>query len=155
MEEAYSQISSVIINSFLIPLIKKGGESLANGIGDNMHNKVNDIYSKIKDRFRDDNDSKDIERFEEKPETYAKSIEELLKEKMINDKEFASTIQSLFDEISRSPTVTNITEDIEAEGTVIGMEIGNIKKGDVTSVTRRIKATKDVIGGKYGHIGFD
>ena len=155
MEEVYSQISSVLVNSFFIPLIKKGGESLANGIGDNMHDKVNGIYSKIRDKFRDDNDSKVIERFEEKPETYAKPIEELLKGKMmITDTKFASTVQSLFNEISKSPTVITITEDIEADGSVTGQDTGNIKKGDVTSVTRRVKA-KDVIGGKYGDIGSD
>ena len=49
-------------------------------MGDNLYDKVKTIYSKIKDKFRDDNDSKDIERFEEKPEIYAKPIEELLKD---------------------------------------------------------------------------
>src|SRR5215204_2193323 len=112
MEEIYSQISSVLINSFLIPFLKKGGESIANEMGDNMYDKVKTIYSKIKDKFRYDNDSKDIERFEEKPEIYAKPIEELLKEKMSSDNKFASTIQSLFNEINNSPTVTTITEDI-------------------------------------------
>jgi hypothetical protein len=153
MEEAYSQISAVLINNFLIPFLKKGGESLANEMGDNLYDKVKTIYSKIKDKFRDDNDSKDIERFEEKPEIYAKPIEELLKEKMSNDNNFASTIQSLFNEINNSPTVTTTTEDIEAEGSVTGQETGNINKGNVTSVTRRVKVKGDVIGGKYGDIG--
>ena len=64
---------------------------------------------------------------------------------MSNDNKFASTIQSLFNEIRNCPTVTTIIEDIEAGGTVIGQETRNINKGNVTSVTRRVKAKEDVI----------
>ena len=48
MEELYSQISNILINTFLIPFLKKGGESLANEMGDNLYGKLKPFIQKLR-----------------------------------------------------------------------------------------------------------
>lgn len=136
--------------SILTPYVKSGAEKFASEIGKDVAEKAKNLLNTLKTRFYGDKFAEgSLDRFEKDPEKYQSTLEDVLKEKLVEDK-------SLFDELKRllkemDPNLNIIQKMKEAEE-VTGLETQEMYEGNA-KVVQEFEKGKKITGMKIGRIG--
>jgi hypothetical protein len=90
-----------------------------------------------------------LTRFEEKPERYAPVLEDVLNEKLAEDKELAAVLSTLLNEMGPS---LEVVQRMEEGRKVTGLEAEEMSGGRAT-VNQEIGRGEDVTGARIRRIG--
>ncbi len=132
----------------LTPYLVKGAKQVLETAGEVAHKKLSDLLATLKAKFSGDKEAEeDLEKFEEKPERYRPVIEDILKEKLGEDEDFAAAVAGLVDAIR-----LEIVQIIKEGKDVTGLEVDELLKGNVSIIQKMDKA-ESVTGGKFKRIG--
>ncbi|MER5176527.1 MAG: hypothetical protein ABJB76_12080 [Candidatus Nitrosocosmicus sp.] len=146
----YDQLAKQAVNLLTSLIIKGGGvfaERYGQKIAESLSEKTDKLFSLVKKKLDgDEDDKKDFENFQQKPERYSRQLVQILEEKIKNEKAFASDISSILQEIQNLNVNINI-ENSEAEN-ITGIE-SNREKGNFSTTIKGSTAKKDLIGGKF------
>jgi hypothetical protein len=141
-------VTSVI--TVLTPYVKKGAGEFANAAGEVAYEKAKGLLATLKKRWvKDKEASTQLENFEKKPERYQPVLEDILAEKLSEDKEFADELAQILKEMG--PTLEIIQKMEEAED-VTGLEAEEMAGGKA-KVEQEIGKAKNVTGAKFKRIG--
>jgi hypothetical protein len=142
-------IATQVMN-VLLPYVSKGAEEFASKVGDAAFNKVSALLSLIKKRWSGDPvATADLTRFEKNPEVYQAALKQTLLEKLTEDKDLASQVSQLLQEMGPSLEVIQKMEEGED---VTGLEAGELHSG-TAKVSQDLKKGKNVTGAKIDRIG--
>ena len=137
----------------LAPYVKKGFEKFAGDVGEVAAKKVKGLFDTIKARLAGDKFASDsLERFEKKPEAYMDSVKEVLKDKLVEDKNFEKELDGLLKELG---PIIEIFQDVKVvKGKLIGIDADKMTrgKGKVTQRSDEITENGEVVGAKFGEI---
>jgi hypothetical protein len=119
----YYGLANEVVN-LLSSLVVKGGESFAEKYGeriaDSLADKTNKLFLIIKRKFDgNEDDKKDFEDFQRKPERYSGQIRQILEEKIKDDKAFTSDIFLIIK---------------ETQGLIVNINIENSKEKNITNI---------------------
>jgi hypothetical protein len=145
-------ITSLVTNviTVLSPFVAKGAEEFAKAAGKGAYEKAKNLLTTLKKRWSGDKEATNqLENFEKKPERYQPVLEDILTEKLSQDKDLADELTQILKEMG--PTLEVIQKMKEAEN-VIGIEAKRITRGKAKS-EQEIEKAKNVIGQKYDQIG--
>ncbi len=149
MDQAIVDLATKVV-AVLLPFVSKGAEEFATKLGDTAYEKAKTLLSTLKQRWLGDTEATEsLVLFEQKPERYQTVLEEILQEKLVEDKDLASQVFQLLQEMG--PTLEIFQRMEEGEG-ITGVEAGELHTGTVKS-TQEIKKGKDVKGAKIDRIG--
>lgn len=103
MDISIATLAATVVSSFLIPLIKKGSEKLAEktgaGIGESITSATSDVattlWVKVKSMFVSDEDKVVLRQFEQRPEAAKGLVEAMLKEKLESNSSLAQEFHEL------------------------------------------------------------
>jgi hypothetical protein len=124
--------------AIIVPFIKKGAEAfineLASKVGGDVAkasvDKIQGLLNTIKAKFTADNEALDaLRNFEKKPDRYASTIQDILKEKLDQDKVFAIELDRLVKDINLN-VIIKMRE---------GKEITGLRSKQMNSGTANIK----------------
>jgi DNA helicase HerA-like ATPase len=134
----------------LLPFVSKGAEEFASKVGDATYEKAKTLLTTLKHKWSGDKEATEtLEHFEQKPERYKGVLEDILKEKLSEDKDLAVTVARLLQE--KGPTVKIIQKLEEMEDST-AVEVERMKSGnmDVNQDAKNIKRGKLVDFGEIG-----
>lgn len=130
----------------LIPYVKKGAEEVASEVGKAATEKIKILLNTLKTRLSEDKEATyDLERFEEKPERYKSALQDILQEKLNNDKNLAAELDRLLKEIKETGPNIDVYIKMKEGEDVTGMRAKEVKKGKA-KVNMEIEKGKKVIG---------
>jgi len=136
--------------TILMPYVVKGAEEFAKLVGEAAYHKAKRLFETLKARFAGDPVASDsLTRFEQKPQTYQPLIEDILKERILQDKDFAAELARLVEDLG--PEIT-IVQHLRAAEDVVGIEAEEMKRGKVT-LEQTMDEAKKVTGAKISKIG--
>ncbi|MCP6761950.1 MAG: hypothetical protein NHB32_25090 [Fischerella sp. CENA71] len=136
----------------LTPFVKKGAEEFIGAAGQDGYEKAKTIFVKLKERWSSDEDQEALDvlkNFEKKPERYQLIMEDILQEKLAQDKELFDQLSRLFQEMS--PKLEIIQKMAEVED-VTGLKAKKINQG-TAKVTQDINQGKNIVGADIDSIG--
>src|SRR5215212_6213088 len=111
---------AVSVMSVLMPYAIKGAEEFAKSAGVDAYEKVKGLFGVLKARWSGDREAiENLDRFEEKPERYEPVLQDILTEKLAQDKELAEELTDRLNKLG--PELEIIQEMEEAQG-VIGLK---------------------------------
>jgi SOS response regulatory protein OraA/RecX len=145
-------ITSVVtgVMTVLLPYVTKGAEEFAKAAGKDGYEKAKNLLGALKKRWSKDKEATDqLANFEKKPERYQPVLEDILAEKLSQDKEFADELAQILKEMG--PTLEVIQKMKEAEN-VVGLEAKEMVGGKA-KVDQEIEKAKNVTGSKIDRIG--
>ncbi|MCJ7443814.1 MAG: hypothetical protein MUO26_04675 [Methanotrichaceae archaeon] len=149
MEIVISILASNVV-SILAPYLAKGADVFAQEAGKAAFHKTKNLLETIKKRWSGDKEARtSLELFEEKPARYESVIEDILKEKLEHDDEFAVQLQKILYDME--PEI-EIIQKMKVGENIIGLEVNEIIGGK-TRVTQEVEQAKDVVGAKIKQIG--
>lgn len=129
--------------SVLTPLAAKGASSLADTAGQAAVQKASEILDTLKRKWSgDDEASGTLRRFEENPERYVPMLEDVLTEKVNQDKSLESELERLLEEMGDSLTIIQRLGTVSGEAT--GLDAGDVARGRKVNVEQ----TADEVSGK-------
>jgi hypothetical protein len=138
------------VMTILMPYVVKGAEEFAKLVGEAAYNKARHLFEVLKARFAEDPTASDsLTRFEQKPQTYQPLIEDILKEKILHDKDFAAELARLVEDLG--PEIT-VVQQLKVAENVVGIDAEEMTRGKVT-VEQNIDEAKNVTGAKISKIG--
>lgn len=145
---------AVQVVAILLPFVKKGTDKFASEIGQaagqEAASKVKNLLNTLKTRWKTDKEASDeLARFEEKPERYQPVLEDILKEKLAEDKDLASELRQIVD--SLGPNL-KVIQKMDIGKDVTGPDIGEVKSGNIY-VDQDIKEGTNIIGAKINKFG--
>jgi SOS response regulatory protein OraA/RecX len=145
---------AVQVVAILLPFVKKGTDEFVSEIGQaagqEAASKVKKLLNTLKTRWKTDKEaSNGLNKFEEKPERYQPMLEDILKEKLSEDKDFAAELRQIVD--SLGPSLKAI-QKMDIGKDVTGVDIGEAKTGNI-DVDQYIKEGTNVIGVKINKFG--
>jgi hypothetical protein len=147
--EPVTALATAVI-SILSPYLAKGAEEFMKAAGKDAYDKAKKILTTLKARWAGDEEARDqLARFEEKPERYQPVLEDILQEKLAQDKELVGELTQLLNEMD--PTVEIIQKMKEAEE-VMGLEAKEMASGQVR-VEQEIDKGKKITGAKFDRLG--
>jgi hypothetical protein len=133
----------IAIIAVLTPFVKKGTEEFIGAAGQDAYEKAKAIYRKLKERWTEDEEALDaLNKFEKKPDRYQVILEDILQEKLSQDKELFEQLSGLFQEIV--PKLEIIQKMNEGED-ITGLKANKINKG-TAKVIQDINQGKNIIG---------
>ena len=138
----------------LTPYLKKGAEKFAYDVGEVAAEKVKGLLGAIKKRLTGDKvASENFSQYEIKPEVYKPVIQDMLKEKMLNDKEMTKDLDNRLRELG--PTLEIIMKMNVVEGEVVGVKSKKMSSGKakVNQEIGDVKSGGKVIGVDIDQIG--
>lgn len=142
-------LASGVMN-VLMSCVKKGTEEFINAAGKDAYEKSKAVLGTLKRRWSGDKEAMEtLEDFEEKPDRYKSAIEDILIEKLAQDKGLAEELQKMLNNMG--PDLEIIQRMGIAEN-VIGLEADEAIKGKA-KVTQEIERGKDVTGTRIKRIG--
>ena len=134
----------------LAPYVAVGAQEFVRSASREAYEKAKEMLSALKVRWNEDEEAKDaLTRFEEKPERYAPVLEDVLREKLAEDKELASVLSTLLSEMG--PTL-EVVQRMEEGRRVMGLEAEEMAEGRAT-VRQDIGTGEDVTGARIRRIG--
>jgi hypothetical protein len=138
------------VMTVLIPYAAKGAEEFAKSVGKDAYEKAKSLLSILKTRWAGDKEAMDtLTRFKEKPERYQTVLEDILVEKVAQDKELA---KELFNQLNNMGPELEIIQKMKEARRVRGLEVEEMNKGRAR-VYQDIERSEDLGGGKFGRIG--
>lgn len=144
-------IADLVTNvmAVLMPYVTKGAEEFTRAAGQAAYEKAKSLLATLKARWAGDKEAtENLDRFEEKPQRYQPVLEDILKEKLTEDKDLANELAQLLKEIG--PTLEVIQKMKEAED-VTGLKAKEM--GGTAKVTQEIEKAKKVTGAEIDCIG--
>src|ERR687897_1910371 len=136
--------------SVLAPYVVVGAQEFARNVGKEAYEKAKTMLASLKAKWSGDEEATDaLNRFEEKPERYAPVLEDVLKEKLAEDKELAAVLSTLLNEMGPS---LEVVQKMEEGRKVTGIEAEEMAGGTAT-VNQDIGHGEDVTGASIRRIG--
>lgn len=134
----------------LAPYVVLGAQEFARNVGREAYEKAKTMFTTLKARWKDDEEATEaLSRFEEKPERYAPVLEDVLREKLAEDKELAAVLSTLLNEMGPS---LEIVQRMEEGRRVTGLKAEEMITGRAT-VRQDIGTGEDVTGASIRRIG--
>jgi hypothetical protein len=137
----------------LVPYAKKAMEEFAGEAGKTAFNKVAALFKVLKQRLTGDAAAEDtISRFEREPERYQPFLEDVLRDKLAQEKPFATELAGLVAEIEAAAPELAIVQTIKKVGSVVGLEASEVGKGRI-GISQDIDEAQSVVGARIDRIG--
>ena len=134
----------------LAPYAAVGAQEFAKNVGKEAYEKAKTMLAALRAKWASDEEATDaLNRFEEKPERYAPVLEDVLMEKLAEDKELAAVLSTLLNEMGPS---LEVVQKMEEGRRVTGLEAEEMAGGSAT-VNQDIGRGEDVTGAKIRRIG--
>jgi len=135
--------------AILTPFVSKSVEEYAKKFGEAACQKSISLLGTLKKNVSGDKEATEaLENFKQNPGRYKSALEDILSEKLANDKNFANQLQKV---IGEGPEII-IDRKIEDAKDTIALEAKEMTKGRVF-VKEEIKKANGAIGVKIDHIG--
>jgi len=149
MDPATLALAMNVMN-VLLPYVSKGAEEFASKVGEAAYEKTKALLSTLKEKWKGDKEaSETLTRFEEKPERYQTVLTDILQEKLSQDKELASQVSRLLQEMG--PALQVLQKMEEGKG-VTGLKAKEVHHG-TANVSQEIKKGENVTGAELDTIG--
>ena len=95
----------------LAPYVAVGAQEFVRNAGKDAYEKAKTMFAALRAKWTGDEEATDaLTRFEEKPERYAPVLEDVLNEKLAQDKELAAVLSTLLNEMGPSLEVVQKME---------------------------------------------
>jgi hypothetical protein len=134
----------------LAPYVAVGAQEFARNVGKEAYEKAKTMLAALRAKWSGDKEAEDaLSRFEEKPERYAPVLEDVLREKLAEDKELAAVLSTLLNEMGPS---LEVVQRMEEGRRVMGIEAEEMTGGRAT-VNQDIGTGEDVTGARIRRIG--
>ena len=134
----------------LAPCVAMGAQEFAKNAGKEAYEMAKGVLATLKAKWTGDEEATDVlTRFEEKPERYAPVLEDVLREKLADDKELAVVLSTLLNEMGPS---LEVVQKMEQGRKVTGLEVEEMSGGRAT-VDQEIGTGEDVTGARIRRIG--
>ncbi len=134
----------------LAPYAAVGAQEFARNVGKEAYEKAKGMLATLRAKWAGDEEATDaLTRFEEKPERYAPVLEDVLKEKLAEDKELAMVLSTLLSEMGPS---LEVVQRMEEGRRVTGLQAEEMAEGRAR-VRQDIGTGEDVTGARIGRIG--
>lgn len=136
--------------SVLTPYVATSADAFAKSAGMAAYQKATNLFGTLKARWAGDKEATEtLARFQEKPERYQPVLEDILKEKLAQDRELAAQLASLLDEMGPS---LEVIQKMDEGRRVTGLEVGEMSRGRAR-VSQEIERGEDVTGARIDRIG--
>jgi hypothetical protein len=136
--------------SVLAPYVVVGAEEFVRNAGKDAYEKAKTMFAALRAKWTGDEEATDaLTRFEDKPERYAPVLEDVLREKLAEDKELATVLSTLLNEMGPS---LEVVQKMEEGRKVTGLEADEMTGGRAT-VDQDIGTGEDVTGARIRRIG--
>ncbi|VVB63668.1 Uncharacterised protein [uncultured archaeon] len=133
----------------LMPYATKSAEEFVKVAGQAAYDKSKNLAETLKKRLLGDKEATDaLNRFEEKPQRYETVLEDILKEKLSQDKALGMEMQKLLMEMG---PVIDIIQKMKIGENVVGLEAEEMTRGRA-NITQEIEQAKNVTGAKIKHM---
>lgn len=134
----------------LAPYVAVGTQEFVRNAGKDAYEKAKTMLASLKAKWSGDEEATDaLTRFEGKPERYAPVLEDVLREKLTEDKELAMMLSTLLEEMGPS---LEVVQKMEEGRKVTGIEAEEMSGGRAT-VNQDIRTGEDVTGARIRRIG--
>jgi hypothetical protein len=134
----------------LAPYAALGAQEFAKSVGREAYEKAKTMLAALRAKWKGDEEATDaLTRFEEKPERYAPVLEDVLREKLAEDKELTAVLSTLLNEMGPS---LEVVQKMEEGRRVTGLDAEEMIEGRAT-VSQDIGTGEDVTGAKIRRIG--
>jgi hypothetical protein len=134
----------------LAPYVAVGAQEFAKSVGKEAYEKAKGMLAALRAKWTGDKEATDaLTRFEEKPERYAPVLEDVLREKLAEDKELAAVLSTLLNEMGPS---LEVVQQMKEGRRVTGLEAEEMAGGKAT-VRQDIGTGEDVTGARIRRIG--
>jgi len=134
----------------LAPYVAVGAQEFVRNAGKDAYEKAKTMFAALRAKWTGDEEATDaLTRFEEKPERYATVLEDVLNEKLAEDKELAVVLTTLLNEMGPS---LEVVQKMEEGRKVTGLEAEEMTGGK-TTVNQDIGRGEDVTGARIRRIG--
>jgi hypothetical protein len=136
--------------SVLAPYVVVGAEEFVRNAGKDAYEKAKSMLAALRAKWTGDKDATEaLTHFEDKPERYAPVLEDVLTEKLAEDKELAVVLSTLLEEMGPS---LEVVQKMEEGRKVTGIEAEEMTGGRAT-VDQDIGTGEDVTGARIRRIG--
>ncbi|MDI3486659.1 MAG: hypothetical protein PWQ50_1879 [Methanolobus sp.] len=147
--EPYTTLASKVIE-ILVPYVSKGAKGFAEGLGKDAYDKSKNLLRNLRKRWSGDKEATDVlGNFEGNPKRYQSVLEEILNEKLEQDKDLANDLDRFLKDTG--PLVISIQKMKDAEN-VVGIDAEEMTEGKAIS-KQDIEKSKNVTGVKVKRIG--
>jgi hypothetical protein len=134
----------------LAPYVAVGVQEFVRNAGKDAYEKAKTMLAALRAKWAEDEEATDaLTRFEEKPERYLPVLEDVLNEKLAEDKELAAVLSTLLNEMGPN---LEVVQKMEEGRKVTGLEAEEMSGGRAT-VNQDIGRGEDVTGARIRHIG--
>ncbi len=134
----------------LMPFAAKSGEEFAKAAGQDAYKRAKGLFEYLKHKFSEDLEAaENLKRFEEKPERYAPIVEDILKEKLSQDKVLAEELEEMLNEMGPD---LEIIQRMKIGERITGLEADEVARGKA-KVIQDIEQARDVTGAKIKRLG--
>jgi len=134
----------------LAPYVAVGAQEFVRNAGKDAYEKAKTMLASLKAKWNGDEEATEaLTRFEEKPERYTPVLEDVLKEKLTEDKELAMVLSTLLEEMGPS---LEVVQKMEEGRRITGIEAEEMAGGRAT-VNQDLSRGEDVTGARISRIG--
>jgi SOS response regulatory protein OraA/RecX len=149
MDPAIIDLTTKVM-TILLPLVSKGAEEFAGKVGDAAYEKAKSLLMAIKQKWSGDQEVvENLARFEEKPERYKVVLEDILREKLSDDRDFASKLSQQLREIGPA---LEVIQEMDEGRNITGLRAKEMGSGKA-KVTQHITKADSVTGADLDIIG--
>jgi hypothetical protein len=134
----------------LLPFVSKGAEEFASKVGDAAYEKARTLLTALKQKWSGDKEATEsLVHFEEKPERYKLVLEDILQEKLVEDRDLAAQIARLLQEMG--PWL-EIIQQMEEGKNITGLRAREMRSGRAR-ITQDIVKAEGVTGAEFDTLG--
>jgi hypothetical protein len=134
----------------LATYVAVGAQEFVRNAGKDAYEKAKTMLGALRAKWTGDEEATDaLSRFEDKPERYAPVLEDVLREKLTEDKELAVALSTLLNEMGPS---LEVVQKMEEGRKVTGIEAEEMAGGRAT-VSQDIGTGEEVTGARIRRIG--
>jgi hypothetical protein len=149
MDPAIIDISTKVL-AVLLPFVTKGAEEFASKVGDAAYEKAKALLTVLRQKWSGDKEATEsLALFEGKPERYKLVLEDILQEKLSEDKDLASELSHLLQEMG--PTL-DIIQTIDEGKEITGLKAKEMRGGSAR-VTQDIARGERITGAEFETLG--
>lgn len=133
----------------LMPYVTKTAEEFTKAAGEVAFKKAKKLMDTLKARMVGDKEATDnLSNFEAKPERYKSVIEDVLREKLSQDKDFAAELEKLLEDMQPE---LDIIQKMKIGQDIVGLDADEMTKGKAR-ITQEIDQAEKVTGAKIKRI---
>lgn len=134
----------------LLPFVTKSAEEFASKVGDAVYEKAKTLLSTLRKKWSADPvATADLTRFEKNPQLYQAVLKQTLEEKLSEDKDLASELSRLLQEMGPA---LEVIQTIDEGKDITGLKAKEIK-GGTARVKQDIKKAEGVTGAEIDTLG--